>query len=39
MTRSTGTSERERLAEIQREIWRVTRAIQRATFALRGEFT
>jgi N-acetylated-alpha-linked acidic dipeptidase len=39
MTRSTDTNKRERLADIQHEIWRVTRAIQRATSALRGEFT
>ncbi|XP_004494296.1 probable glutamate carboxypeptidase AMP1 isoform X2 [Cicer arietinum] len=39
ITRSASTGERERLAEIQHEIWRVARAIQRATSALRGEFT
>lgn len=38
-TRSNVISEKERLTEIQHEIWRVTRAIQRATSALRGEFT
>ncbi|MCH87201.1 putative glutamate carboxypeptidase, partial [Trifolium medium] len=40
MTRSsTGTNKKERLADIQHEIWKVTRAVQRATSALRGEFT
>ncbi|KAK7284739.1 hypothetical protein RJT34_19492 [Clitoria ternatea] len=39
ITRSSGVSERERLAAIQHEIWRVARAIQRAASALRGEFT
>ncbi|KAK2364544.1 putative glutamate carboxypeptidase AMP1 [Trifolium repens] len=39
MTRSSDTNKRERLTDIQHEIWRVTRAIQRATSALRGEFT
>ncbi|XP_045795803.1 probable glutamate carboxypeptidase AMP1 isoform X2 [Trifolium pratense] len=40
MTRtSTGAIKKERLADIQHEIWRVTRAVQRATSALRGEFT
>ncbi|KAL5060448.1 hypothetical protein RYX36_032052 [Vicia faba] len=37
-TRSSSISEKERLTEIQHEIWRVTRAIQRATSALSGEF-
>ncbi|RZC21662.1 probable glutamate carboxypeptidase AMP1 [Glycine soja] len=36
---SAGVSERERLASIQHEIWRVARAIRRAASALRGEFT
>ena len=36
---STGVTERERLASIQHEIWRVARAIRRAASALRGEFT
>ncbi|KAK7244731.1 hypothetical protein RIF29_39557 [Crotalaria pallida] len=39
MSRSTGMSERERLAAIQHEVWRVSRAIRRAASALRGEFT
>ncbi|XP_027351962.1 probable glutamate carboxypeptidase AMP1 isoform X1 [Abrus precatorius] len=37
--RSTNGGERERLAAIQHEIWRVARAIRRAASALRGEFT
>nr|ACU21428.1 unknown [Glycine max] len=36
---SAGVSERERLASIRHEIWRVARAIRRAASALRGEFT
>ncbi|TKY61874.1 glutamate carboxypeptidase 2 [Spatholobus suberectus] len=39
ITTSTGVSERERLASIQHEIWRVARAIRRAASALTGEFT
>ncbi|OIV92261.1 hypothetical protein TanjilG_00279 [Lupinus angustifolius] len=39
ISRSTGMSERERLAAIQHEVWRVSRSIQRAASALRGEFT
>lgn len=39
ITSSTGVTERERLASIQHEIWRVARAIHRAASALRGEFT
>ncbi|KAE9590771.1 hypothetical protein Lal_00023477 [Lupinus albus] len=39
ISRSTGMSERERLAGIQHEVWRVSRSIQRAASALRGEFT
>ena len=36
---SKATSERERVAAIQHEIWRVARAIQTAASALKGEFT
>jgi len=32
-------SEKERVAAIQHEVWRVVRAIQRAASALRGDFT
>ncbi|KAL2345344.1 hypothetical protein Fmac_006629 [Flemingia macrophylla] len=39
MTTSNGLSERERVARIQHEIWRVARAIRRAASALRGGFT
>ncbi|KAK7396813.1 hypothetical protein VNO78_17972 [Psophocarpus tetragonolobus] len=38
ITNSTGVSQRERVASIQHEIWRVARAIRRAASALRGEF-
>ncbi|XP_020211833.1 probable glutamate carboxypeptidase AMP1 [Cajanus cajan] len=39
ITTSNGFSERERVARIQHEIWRVARAIRRAASALTGEFT
>ncbi|KAK7345192.1 hypothetical protein VNO77_15758 [Canavalia gladiata] len=39
MSRTIKMSEEVRLATIQHEIWRVARAIQRATSALRGELT
>ncbi|CAJ1880867.1 unnamed protein product [Sphenostylis stenocarpa] len=39
ITSSAGVTERERLASIQHEIWRVARAIRRAASALTGEFT
>ncbi|XP_027364285.1 probable glutamate carboxypeptidase AMP1 [Abrus precatorius] len=39
MSRTIKMSEKERLAAIQHEIWRVARAIQRAASALRGELT